>query len=129
MLRSIKGSCLSYLALAAVAGVAFLFSGDALAQQDIAQMTGTVRTQVDALKNLAVAVFFLIGFVLFGVGLWLFWKDSKESGRGHAKNGLIAVCVGAALLLITTLVGVAANSMLGGGGADQIQQGFGNGNF
>lgn len=105
----------------AILGVAFV--GDAMAAQDAADLAENVMDQLSAIENLLLALFFLVGVVLFGTGLYLFWKDSKETGRGHAKNGAIALAIGTLLLALTTLIGVFATSIFGSDGENSLGEG------
>lgn len=103
---------LSFLPLVTLA-VCVVMPDLAIAQEDLSDVSDRLQENITSLKSLALSVMFLIGLVVFGVGIWLFYKDSKQANQGHAKNGFIALIVGALLLSVTTVVGVLGNTVLG----------------
>lgn len=91
-------------------------SGAAAASGAPAGTLGAVATKVkgsvSAFKALAVNFAFLGGAVLFVSGLFLVYKDTKQPGQNHMKNGVIAIIVGVCLLSMPTLVDVVVNTGL-----------------
>lgn len=81
------------------------------AAETMKDVSERVEGQFTSLKSMVLAVGFFIGTVLFVSGLWLIYKDSKQPGQGHAKNGFIAMLVGAGLLIVQTLVGITAETV------------------
>lgn len=53
----------------------------------------------------------MIGLFLFGMGLFLLYKDQKTPNQGHAKNGFISIAIGVCMLLIPQLVNIVGASM------------------
>lgn len=87
------------------------------AATDIKGMANATEENISAIKQLAMSVFYMIGLFLFGMGLFLLYKDQKTPNQGHAKNGFISIAIGVCLLLIPQLVGIVGTS-IGGTGAD-----------
>ena len=81
---------------------------------DLGGVAQRVTTSVSAFMELAVSFAFLGGAVLFVAGLFLVYKDTKQPGQNHMKNGVIAIIVGVCLLSMPTLVDVVANTGLSG---------------
>lgn len=106
-----------------VVSVALIEPAYAGGGQDAAAVAENIEDQVLNFKSLALSIAFLLGIVLFIAGLWMLYKDSKQPGQGHAKNGLIAILVGAGLLVVQTLVGITAESVTqtGGEATDAIE--------
>jgi len=92
------------VALASVAALGLMVAEPSFAEGGFGQVASTVEQSVDDFKTLAVQIGFFLGIVLFVIGMFLIYKDSKESGRGHLKNGLIAIVVGAGLLSMQTII-------------------------
>ena len=88
--------------------------------QTLADSAKVVKEQVTGLKDLMLALFGFLGLVLVGVGLFFFYKESKEEGRGHAKKGLFALIVGILLIGIMGVVALGSNSV-GLSGAEATQ--------
>ena len=102
------------LAIPDVAHAADAVTGKA---NDISGMAGAVEGNINAIKSLALSVFYMAGLFLFGGGLFLIYKDQKQPNQGHAKNGGISIIIGVLLLLIPSLIGIAATSVGGDSGA------------
>lgn len=66
---------------------------------------------IASIKQLAMSVFYMIGLFLFGMGLFLLYKDQKTPNQGHAKNGFISIIIGVCMLLIPQLIGIIGGSM------------------
>lgn len=81
------------------------------APADIAAMATSAEGNILAVKKLIISLFYMIGVFLFGAGLFLIYKDQKQPNQGHAKNGAVSIFIGVALLLIPSLIGVAAGSI------------------
>ena len=96
--------------LLAVAAIAPEF---AFAQEDISDVSRRLEENITAMKSLALTIMFFVGLVIFGVGIFLIYKDSKQPNQGHAKNGFIGILVGALLLSVTTVIGVMGSTVLG----------------
>lgn len=99
-----------------VVGVGFtFFSGGALADGTVSTSGGSpndwagVLQKGDGLltagKKFIVGLAYFLGTGLFFLGLWWVYKDGKEEGRGHMKNGITAIIIGALLLIFPTTVG------------------------
>ncbi len=88
-----------------------LISMNASAASNWAEVFASFGDTVNALKTLVVLLAYLIGVILFATGLWLVYKDGQESGRGHMKNGIIALIIGSVLLIFPTAVGWTIGSM------------------
>ena len=73
------------------AAVTMLFAPDIALAQDLAATAGRLDTQIDALGQLFLQIMFFGGLVLFGIGIFLIYKDSKQQNQGHAKNGIIGI--------------------------------------
>jgi len=87
-----------------LAGASLLFMAGFAGAADWGTVAGNVKGSVEQFKELVVQLGFFIGVVLFVIGMFLIYKDSKESGRGHLKNGIIAIIVGAGLLAMDTVI-------------------------
>lgn len=59
----------------------------------------------------AVSVATLIGVVLVCAGLWHWYKEGKEEGRGHMKKGFIAVIVGLFFVALPKFVSLGENTI------------------
>lgn len=91
-----------------------LFSGETLATNvTFGDIASNSEENIVSFKSLLVNLSYLAGTALSLAGFYLFYKESKEEGRGHAKKGLFAVIIGVALLLLPIMIGVTANSTLG----------------
>lgn len=110
-LKSLNVNLNVLLAMAMLA----LFMTDAAmaAARDLNDVARNGEQFIASAKSLMIAVFFLLGLCLFGFGLYSFYKESKEEGRGHAKKGFVMVGVGVALLCIVMIVKLTAATALG----------------
>ncbi|MGI2918634.1 hypothetical protein [Vibrio parahaemolyticus] len=94
-----------YLGLGLLAGFALLAPDVAFANvKDAGEAAKNIEGNIQAIKSMIMSFFYLVGLVLVGVGLFLFYKDNKQPNQGHAKNGLVSLLVGVALLSITSIV-------------------------
>jgi len=91
-------------AMASLGALAALMVPELALAATFGDVAGTVESSVGEFKTLAIQIGFFLGIVLFVIGMFLIYKDSKESGRGHLKNGLIAIVVGAGLLSMQTII-------------------------
>lgn len=111
-LFSFNGIMTVFAALALV-----VFSGDASASTATTNATGWAgvfqsgATTLNAFKTLVVVAAYAVGTFLFFLGLWFIYKDGKEEGRGHMKNGIIAMIIGALLLIFPKTVGWTVGSL------------------
>jgi hypothetical protein len=110
--------------------IAFMASMGAFLMPEMAMaasfgdVAGNVEESVGSFKTLVVQVGFFMGIVLFVVGLFMIYRDSKEPGRGHLKNGIIAMIVGAGLLGMQTVIDTTLETGFGRDGAPADQSGF-----
>lgn len=98
----------------AVLGMLFLVGlpVDAFAAlQDFAAASTKWSNQINGFKSFALILAALLGVVLFVLGLWLLYKESKQPGQGNGKNGFVAMFVGASLLSISALIGITSQSL------------------
>lgn len=100
-----------------------MFSTEAAAQTSNSCTTATaggvstiicrIMGEFNSVADLVVNFFYLVGIILFGVGIWLFNKDQKQPGQDHAKKGAYSMMVGVGLILITFLINTFATSVKG----------------
>lgn len=105
-----------YMALATAGLVMLALVGPEAAlaaSKDLNDMAQNGEKFITSIKSLMISLFFLIGLCLFGFGLFAFYKESKEEGRGHAKRGAISVGVGILLLIIPVAIKLTANTAVG----------------
>ncbi len=69
------------------------------------------RQELGEIAALIIAVFYVIGFALTGMGLYFFWKNEQQPNQDHGKKGFIALIVGGALLSITYIVDAMSTSI------------------
>lgn len=101
------------LPLILVALLALAMPDMAFAQEDLTDVSERLENNITALKRLALQAMFFVGLVVFGIGIFLIYKDSKQPNQGHAKNGMIGIFVGALLLSVPTVIGVMGSTVLG----------------
>jgi len=70
---------------------------------------------ISAGKIVAMTVFYLMGLILLGIGIFSGWKAFNEPGRGHLPKALGGILVGICLLIIPSIAGWTAGSL----GADE----------
>lgn len=99
------------LGFTALAVMALTFSDSSMAASTLGEMATSAETNIQAIKKLAMSVFYMIGLFLFGMGLFLLYKDQKTPNQGHAKNGFISIVIGVCLLLIPQLVTIVGTSI------------------
>lgn len=109
-----------------VALATFLLADPASAAS-FGDVAGNVEKSVANFKILAVQIGFFLGIILFVIGLFMIYKDTKEPGRGHLKNGIIAMIVGAGLLAMQTVIDTTLETGFGEGTATDTE-GFTGGN-
>lgn len=104
-------------ALVAVVGAAALISADpAMAQSgDLMDAAERLGKTADAFKKMVLAVIYMIGIGLLGLGCWLVYKDSKQPNQGHAKTGIIAIGAGILMLGAPFFAGMTGNTFMGTG--------------
>ena len=103
------------LAIMAVGAISLMAPDivNAAPASDLKGMAAAAETNINAIKALALSVFYMAGLFLFGGGLFLIYKDQKQPNQGHAKNGGISIIIGVLLLLIPSLIGIASTSVGG----------------
>lgn len=79
--------------------------GVAMAAESWADVFENFSETLNAAKSLIVVGAYLVGTGLAVFGLWLIYKDGKDEGRGHMKNGVISLVIGSLLLVFPTVVG------------------------
>lgn len=72
-----------------------------------------ITGEFNSAGDMAVNFFYLVGLILFAVGILLFNKDQKQPGQDHAKKGGISMLVGVCLILVTFLINTFATSVKG----------------
>lgn len=92
------------------------------ADQTLGEAAAKVGQSVVQFKKLVVAVAYFLGTLLTLLGLWFIYKDGKEEGRGHMKNGFISFGIGCALLALPTMIGWTLATT--GSGSSEIQGGI-----
>lgn len=102
---------------ALVATMMAFMAPEVLAAANLGEVAGNIQTSVESFKTLIIQIGFVIGIGLFVLGLFLIYKDSQESGRGHLKNGLIAMLVGAMLVSMGAILDTTTSTALGGSDA------------
>jgi hypothetical protein len=85
-------------------------------------VAGNIEGSVGSFKTLVVQIGFFMGIVLFVIGLFMIYRDSKEPGRGHLKNGLIAMIVGAGLLGMQTMIDTTLETGFGESGTSGVDK-------
>lgn len=102
--------------LVGVGALLAFFAVDANAASNLSQMGTQWKSQINAALGIGKLIFGLVGFFLFAVGLFYFYKDSKQQGQGHAKNGIVALLVGTGLMIIPWLLGMFTETVASGEG-------------
>lgn len=100
--------------LSAVALGAMMFSIDANAANDVANLAETIQGNIKAVKSLIVSASYMVGVFLFAGGLYMIYKDSKQPGQDHAKKGFISLAIGTCLLILPTMIDYMSGSLGGG---------------
>lgn len=77
---------------------------------DLTSWTGHLGGQIESAKLFALAIAFMIGLFLFIMGLYGLYKDSKQPGQDHAKKGMISLGIGTLLLIVPTIIAIAAGT-------------------
>jgi len=97
----------------------------ALAQSNMnaGEWADSMSGQTGSFMNLALQVGFLIGVIVFLVGINLLYKDHKQPGQDHGKKGLVALGVGSAFLAAPFLIDVGTSTVANGqqGGTEYVQ--------
>jgi hypothetical protein len=109
----------SILGMGAMVG---LFALDANAATALDGMGAQWKTQVNAGLGIAKMIFGLIGFFFVAAGLFFFYKDSKEPGRGELKKGITACLVGSGLMIIPWFIGLFTETIAPGEGGTAVDQ-------
>lgn len=102
--------------------LASIIPGVAMAADSWATVFENFSETLDAAKSLIVVAAYLVGTGLAVFGLWLIYKDGKDEGRGHMKNGVIALVIGALLLVFPNTVGWTVGSI--GGETSDVETEF-----
>lgn len=95
-----KSFLLAFLSFSAI-----LFSLDASAAGGWAKALETGTETLNAVKSFVVVLAYTLGTIIFFGGLYLVYKDGKEEGRGHMKNGITGMVIGAIMLIFPTAIG------------------------
>ncbi|MEZ8292749.1 hypothetical protein AB6D11_02725 [Vibrio splendidus] len=64
----------------------------------VSVMADAFSTNFASIKGMALNFGYMAGIILILLGVWFLYKEQKQQGQGHAKNGMVAMFVGAALL-------------------------------
>jgi len=111
MLASHKQFTFSHLAIAMLAFALFM-PEPALAANDLAGMFSNMGGQATAGAKFAKILFFVIGFVMFGVGMMMFATAQKQQQPKGAS--ITVMLIGVALMSIVGLVHIFTASSVGG---------------
>lgn len=97
----------------AIIALALFVPEIAMAQEEFKDVAKRLEGNLAAGRSLALMAMFLVGLIVFGTGIYLIYKDSKQPNQDHAKKGMIGILVGALLLSVPTVVGVMGSTVLG----------------
>lgn len=100
------------VAVASVAGLMLLTSSPAEALT-LSEYKGVAGDRMAIGKDMIQMFCWLMGTFLACVGLLLFWKNTKEQGRDHAKHGMIALLIAGALFSIPAIVDLSTDVSTG----------------
>lgn len=100
------------LTVAAVVGAMFITSSPAEALT-LSEFKGVAGDRMAIGKDMIQMFCWLMGTFLACVGLLLFWKNTKEQGRDHAKHGMIALLIAGALFSIPAIVDLSTDVSTG----------------
>ena len=100
-----------------------------VAANNLGQVANNIRISVESFKTLIIQIGCVIGIGLFVMGLFWIYKDGQESGRGHLKNGLIAMLVGAMLVSMGAILDTTTNTALKNNSAQSNSKSFTNSTF
>ena len=104
---------IALLSLSFLSASAFAVSSEAQKAADLAGVASNGVALFSGINSATIALFYLVGVVVFGGGCYLLYKEQGEQGRGHAKKGAVGMLVGAALLALPTMIGLTATSVAG----------------
>lgn len=101
----------SVVMVALIAAPAAVLAGSNL---DAGGVADNLSENANAFFGLALKVFQLVGLCLAGLGLWLWYKDTKQPGQDNMKKAVVAFVVGVCLLVLPSIVDVGANTVVNG---------------
>ena len=78
--------------------------------QTIGTVADNLTENVSSLQSLIINGMYLVGAALVALAFFWFYKSGKEDGRGHIKNGLMALSAGFAMLLAPVVLQLIAGS-------------------
>lgn len=106
------------LALMSIGTSMIVFSSSAHAEDKLSDAMKGWASEIESFQLLFLYACYVIGVILCGSGIYLIYKDSKEEGRNHMRNGLVAFFVGILLVILPRVIGWSVNSA--GGSASDI---------
>ena len=102
-----------------------LFSTDVLAA-NAGETAEHITGQVDGMKQLMMALFYLMGVIAAGLGVWGVKKEFAQPGQDHGKKGAISFIVGCVLLSLGWMIDTTQSSLDSGSAGGSLNNDFSN---